>query len=215
MKNIILLNPYNNTVEVNIVIPTGTSKQWGSEKEKNNITRVTQMVNSRLRVWVQLLTAWPTSLTAPGLAQFSHWKPCIWKTSPIQAKQDSWLLHCQVSLPPKPLRAYLLSCFTCVQLFANLQTEPSRTLCPWDSPSKNSGEGYHFLLQEIFPTQGSNPCLLCLCIAGGFFTHWATLGNAQSPYTRMIPEPWKKRTRNPEPANILSEFCQGRENVSY
>ena len=28
--------------------------------------------------------------------------------------------------------------------------------------------GYHFLLQGIFQTQGSNPCLLHL--AGGFFT---------------------------------------------
>ena len=28
-----------------------------------------------------------------------------------------------------------------------------------DSPGKNTGEGCHFLLQEIFPTQGLNPCL--------------------------------------------------------
>ena len=32
-------------------------------------------------------------------------------------------------------------------------------LCPWDSPGKNTGVGCHFLLQEIFPTQGSNPGL--------------------------------------------------------
>ena len=30
-----------------------------------------------------------------------------------------------------------------------------------DSPSKNTGAGCHFLLQGIFGTQGSNPCLLC------------------------------------------------------
>src|SRR5574340_1213669 len=35
-----------------------------------------------------------------------------------------------------------------------------RLLCPWDSPGKNTGVGYHFLLQGIFPTQGSNPGLL-------------------------------------------------------
>ena len=29
-----------------------------------------------------------------------------------------------------------------------------------DFPGKNTGVGCHFLLQEIFPTQGSNPCLL-------------------------------------------------------
>ena len=32
-------------------------------------------------------------------------------------------------------------------------------LCPWDSPGKNTGVGCHFLLQGIFPTQGSNPGL--------------------------------------------------------
>ena len=35
----------------------------------------------------------------------------------------------------------------------------SRLLCPWDSPDKNTGVGCHFLLQEIFPSQGSNPGL--------------------------------------------------------
>ena len=35
-------------------------------------------------------------------------------------------------------------------------TEPSRLLCPWVFPSKNTGVGCYFLLQEIFPTQGSN-----------------------------------------------------------
>ena len=30
---------------------------------------------------------------------------------------------------------------------------------PWNSPGQNTGVGSHFLLQEIFPTQGSNPSL--------------------------------------------------------
>ena len=37
---------------------------------------------------------------------------------------------------------------------------PSRLLCPWDSPGKNSGVGCHALLHGIFLTQGSNPRLL-------------------------------------------------------
>ena len=37
---------------------------------------------------------------------------------------------------------------------------PNRLLCPWDFLGKNTGEGYHFLLQKIFPIQGSNLCLL-------------------------------------------------------
>ena len=38
--------------------------------------------------------------------------------------------------------------------------KPTRLLCPWDFPAKDIGVGCHFLLQRIFPTQGSNPGLL-------------------------------------------------------
>ena len=38
--------------------------------------------------------------------------------------------------------------------------QPTSLLCPWDFPGKNTGMGCHFLLQGIFPTQGSNPGLL-------------------------------------------------------
>ena len=44
-----------------------------------------------------------------------------------------------------------------VRLFATLWTVT--LLCPWDSPGKSTGVGCHFLLQEIFSTQGSNPGL--------------------------------------------------------
>ena len=37
-----------------------------------------------------------------------------------------------------------------------------RFLCLWNFPGKNTGMGGHFLLQGIFPTQGSNPSLLHL-----------------------------------------------------
>ena len=30
------------------------------------------------------------------------------------------------------------------------------SICPWNSPGKNTGVGCHFLLQGIFPTWGSN-----------------------------------------------------------
>ena len=38
--------------------------------------------------------------------------------------------------------------------------QPSRLLCPWDSPGKNTGVDCHAFLQGIFPTLGSNPGLL-------------------------------------------------------
>ena len=37
---------------------------------------------------------------------------------------------------------------------------PTRLLCAWNSPGKNTGAGCHFLFQQIFPTKGSNPGLL-------------------------------------------------------
>ena len=37
---------------------------------------------------------------------------------------------------------------------------PTRLLHPWNFPGKNTQMGCHFLLQGIFLTQGSNPCLL-------------------------------------------------------
>ena len=53
--------------------------------------------------------------------------------------------------------AHLLSC---VRLLQPQRLQPARLLCPWDFPGKNTQVSCHFLLQGIFPTQGSNPHLL-------------------------------------------------------
>ena len=37
---------------------------------------------------------------------------------------------------------------------------PTTPLHPWDFPGQNTGVGCHFLLREVFQTQGLNPCLL-------------------------------------------------------
>ena len=49
--------------------------------------------------------------------------------------------------------------------------EPTRLLCPSDSPGKNNGVDCHFLLHGIFPTQGSNQVSH---ISGRCFNLWAT-----------------------------------------
>ena len=54
--------------------------------------------------------------------------------------------------------------YTCAR-YVTSRLQPSKLLCPWDSPGKSTGVGCHALLQEIFPTQGLNPCLLG-------FLHW-------------------------------------------
>ena len=53
-----------------------------------------------------------------------------------------------------------------------------RCLCPWDCPGKNTETDCHFLLQRIFQTLGSNPCLASPALAGGSFstsTTWEAL----------------------------------------
>ena len=48
-----------------------------------------------------------------------------------------------------------------VRLFATPWTVAYQaSLCPWDFPGNSTGVDCHFLLQRIFPTQGSNPGLL-------------------------------------------------------
>ena len=79
--------------------------------------------------------------------------------------------HCCISLWETP--APCLAILSHSVVTNSLQPHgllPARLLCPWDSPGKNSGVGCHALLQEIFPTQGSNSSLL-------FPLHLATLGS--------------------------------------
>ena len=40
--------------------------------------------------------------------------------------------------------------------------QKEKVLVAWESPGKSTGVGCHALLQGIFPTQGSNPRLVCL-----------------------------------------------------
>ena len=47
------------------------------------------------------------------------------------------------------------SCSVMSDSLSPYELSPSRLLCPWDFPGKNTGVGCHFLLQDIFPTQGS------------------------------------------------------------
>ena len=62
--------------------------------------------------------------------------------------------------------------------------KPSRLLCPWDSPSKNTGVGSHSLLQGIFPTQESNPGL----------SHYRRILSCQSH--EGSPRAWQGPRRN-------------------
>ena len=55
------------------------------------------------------------------------------------------------------------------QLFVTLWSIPARLPCLWDFPSKNTGEGCHFFLQGIFPTQGWKSALQADSL---LLSHW-------------------------------------------
>jgi len=48
---------------------------------------------------------------------------------------------------------------SCPTLSEAMEWKPTRLLCLWGFPCKSTGLGCLFLLQGIFPTQGSNPGL--------------------------------------------------------
>ena len=64
---------------------------------------------------------------------------------------------------------------SCIRLFATPWIIACQAPLSMDFPGKNTGEDCQFLLQGIFPTQGSNPCLLCL-------VHWQT-----DSFTPVLP----------------------------
>ena len=56
----------------------------------------------------------------------------------------------------------MISPFNCFRVFATLRTVAHQPPLSLGFPGKNTEMGYRAPLQGIFPTQGSNACLLCL-----------------------------------------------------
>ena len=91
-----------------------------------------------------------------------HWQLC--------PKWVLFFLHPKISPPghdqwsnlssPHPMCVLITSVVS--NFFQPFGLQPTRLLCLWDSPGKNAGVGGHAFLQGLFPTQGSNPCLLHL-----------------------------------------------------
>ena len=73
-----------------------------------------------------------------------------------------------------------LSHFSCARLFLTLWTVACQAPLSLGCSSKNTGVGCHFLLQGIFPTWGSNPCLLFLLPRQADSLPLAPPGNASS-----------------------------------
>ena len=58
------------------------------------------------------------------------------------------------------MQGCVLSRFSHVRLCATLWTAACQLLCPWDSPGKNTGVGFHAIFQRMSPIQVLNPGLL-------------------------------------------------------
>ena len=113
---------------------------------------------------------------------FSHPETPTLLTSMKKMLFHETSLLCQKGWGPL-LQGIYTSC-SIIQLGLNLcnpmDYSPPRLLCPCNFPRKNTGVGCHFLLQEIFPTQGWNPrlfhllCLLSLPHCRQILYYWAT-----------------------------------------
>ena len=63
-----------------------------------------------------------------------------------------------------------------------MDCSPPASSVTGDSPGKNTGVGCHALLQDIFPTQGSNPCLLWL-LHCKWILYWCATREAHYNYS--------------------------------
>ena len=82
--------------------------------------------------------------------------------------------------------------------------QPARLLRPWDSPGKSTGVGCHFLLQGIFPTQGSNPGLPHCRLVVLFLVFWDLPAVFYSGYTNLPSyQQWTRLLFSPHPCQHL------------
>ena len=93
-----------------------------------------------------------------------------------------------------------------VMTYSRDPMDPTWLLCPWDFPGKSTGVGCHFLLQGSSQPRDGTQSSCVSCIAGRFFTTWATQ-NDDFPW--WIFSPWypgiSNRNRIPDGSKILWE----------
>ena len=79
--------------------------------------------------------------------------------------------------------------------------QPTRLLCPWHFPGKNTGVGCHFLLQGIFPSQGPSPHLLRWQVDSLWLSH---LGSLYAMQLVISGDNCPRNWRTPFRSNFIS-----------
>ena len=117
------------------------------------------------------LISFPLHHVSPYLT-LAPWAPVSWlccsSSEVMHSFQPQGLCTCGSSfLPARVSHCLVNSCCylvtkSCPPVCDSMDCSPPGFSAPWDSSGKNTGVDCHFLLQGIFPTQGSNLSLLHL-----------------------------------------------------
>ena len=78
---------------------------------------------------------------------------------------------------------------------------PTRLLCPWNSPGKNTGVGHHALLQGIFQPGVWTQVSYVFCISRWVLCHYCRLGRSHKPQGWLHPP---ATTAEPEPSEAFA-----------
>ena len=93
---------------------------------------------------------------------------------------------------------------SCPTLLRPHGPQPTSLLCLWDFPGKNAGMGFHFLLQGIFLTQGSNQRLLSFC---GQILYCSATREALREYWEPPSLQSVRKYRAWEPLRFFGQWC--------
>ena len=151
------------------------NKRWGKTgsttdpQNKRKLWRNTRILREKHPTWTKIISPQMKSFTSPLIGNWNEnrrkptWPKRSFKATLVGLRKEGYVYthdkhgstssNCSESVSHSVVSNSLQPC----------RMQPTRVLCPWDSPGKNNGVGFHsnhFLLQGIFPTQGSNPGLL-------------------------------------------------------
>ena len=129
----------------------------------------------RIHLAMQGAPVWRPSWEDPTCCRATKPMSLNYRACTLEAANSNDRAHVPQLLEPMHLEPVLcskqwesLSCLTMSISLRPRGLQPSRPVCPWDSPGKNTGVGCHSISRAPFqPRDGT-------CIVGRFFTVWAT-----------------------------------------